>query len=646
MKTTMTKAILLALLLSGFGVAWNVSAGTYAKITIDGSFSDWQGVPVVATAPVGTSGTNLDLATLSIANDESNIYLLVTYNTPVNPNAGPSVFLAFDTDNHPATGFDVFSLGLVGSEAGWQNDFPFAQSNGVFNAGTITGGAGIIAPFYSVTTTQEYAISRSAIYTASGQPVFPGNSFTVMVYASPTPNTDVLGPVQYTCATNTPVGTYAKITIDGSFSDWAGVPVLATLPAGTSGTTLDLATLSMANDSSNLYLLLTYQTPVNPNAGPSVFLALDNDSNTNTGYNVFGLNLVGSEAGWQNDFPFAQSNGVFNAGGLTGGAATIAPFNTATTTQEYAVARSATFTTNGLTIFPNNTFTLLGYADPTPNGDLFSPVKYTFATNTLPGTYAHISIDGDFSDWTNVPTLFTGPVGDGAPVGVRTIQMANDGSNLYIRLTYYTTVNPNSGGVFLGFDTDNNPATGFDVYGLGKVGAEAGWQNDSPFAQSNGVFNAGVINNGAASIAPYNVPVSAQEYAIPRAATYAANGALVFAGSSFNLLVYTTSGTADVSGPVHYIFASATATAADFRILSIKRATNDVVLTWMAPGGTTNVVQATGGSSGSFATNGFANISSSFINPGSASAGVTNIYTDSFGATNKPARYYRIRQTP
>src|ERR1017187_8028127 len=212
MKTTTTKAILLMLML-GFGVARNVSAGTYAKINIDGSFSDWQGVPVVATALAGTSGTSLDLASLSIANDESNIYLLVTYNSPVNPNAGPSVFLAFDTDNHPGTGFSVYSLGLVGSEAAWQNDFPFAQSNGVFNAGGITGGAALIAPFFSVTTTQEYAIARSATYTANGQPVFPGNTFTLMVYADPTPNTDLLGPVQYTCATNTPTGTDPGVAV-------------------------------------------------------------------------------------------------------------------------------------------------------------------------------------------------------------------------------------------------------------------------------------------------------------------------------------------------------------------------------------------------------------------------------------------------
>ncbi len=220
-----------------------ISAGTYRTITIDGSFYDWTGVPVMATATNGTSGATLDLASLSIANDASNIYLLITYNQPVNPNSGDgtNVYLAFDTDNHPATGFNVFGLNLIGSEVGFQNDGPFVQSNGVFNTGgTITnvlsgtGGNAAIAPFYSVTTTQEYAISRFLTH-ANGQPVFPGNTFTLAVYANPTPNIDMLGPVQYTCASNVPPGTYKTITIDGSFSDWDGVPTLAWLPPAPAG---------------------------------------------------------------------------------------------------------------------------------------------------------------------------------------------------------------------------------------------------------------------------------------------------------------------------------------------------------------------------------------------------------------------------
>ncbi len=215
---------------------------------------------------------------------------------------------------------------------------------------------------------------------------------------------------------------------------------------------------------------------------------------------------------------------------------------------------------------------------------------------------------------------------------------------MYIRLTYFLDTNPNAGnGVYLAFDTDNNPATGFDVYSLGLIGSEVGWQNDSPFAQSNGVFNAGSVTGGGALIAPYNSFTSAQEYALPRSATYTATGTPVFpgTGSTINMLVYTTSGSIpDVSGPVQYRFV---APPAPFRILSIARASSNITLTWTAPGGTTNIVQA---KTGNYSTNGFVNISTNFFNPGSAPVAVTNQYTESLALTNGPTRFYRIYQTP
>jgi hypothetical protein len=635
------------MILAMVGLTVQASGGTYAKISIDGSFCDWAGVPVLYTDDSG-DGDPIDLATIQMANDESNLYIRLTYHTAVNPQSGAGTSLAIDNDSNPATGFDIFGLGLVGSEAGWQNDFPFAQSNGVFNAGDITGGAALIAPYNSTTTEQEYAIPRSATFTANGQPVFPGDSFALLVYTTDGTN-DVAGPVSYTFAPEpppVPAGTYAKITIDGSSCDWASVPVLYT-DCADDGAPIDLATIQLANDDSNLYVRLTYYSAVNPQTGSGTFLAIDNDSNPATGFDVFGLGLVGSEAGWQNDFPFAQSNGVFNAGVIDNGGALISPYNTNTTVQEYAIPRSATFAADGQPVFPNASFNLLVYTDSATN-DVAGPVSYTFAPKPPPtGTYANITIDGDFSDWIDVPVVYTDCSGDGDPVDFNTIQLANDESNMYVRLTYYTLVNPQTNsGVYLAFDTDNNPATGFDVFSLGLVGSEAGWENDFPFAQSNFVFNAGVIDDGGALISPYNTLATDQEYAIPRSATYDANGQLVFSGSSFTLLVYTVDGTADVAGPISYAFASPPVPAVDFRILSITRAANDISIQWMAPGGTTNAVQATNGSNGSYATNGFANISTNFVNSGSASVAVTNSYLDSSGATNKPARYYRIRQVP
>lgn len=194
MKTIKIQYMLIALL-AGCFTAMCASAGTYANITIDGSFSDWTGVPVLFTDATG-DGSPIDLGTIQLANDENNLYIRLTYPTAVNPQGGSGVFLALDNDNNPATGFDVYGLGLVGAEAGWQNDFPFAQSNGVFNTGGLTGGAASISPYFTTTTEQEYAISRSATFTADGQPVFPNTSFTLLVYTVDG-TADVAGPVAY-----------------------------------------------------------------------------------------------------------------------------------------------------------------------------------------------------------------------------------------------------------------------------------------------------------------------------------------------------------------------------------------------------------------------------------------------------------------
>jgi len=198
MKTIRSKATALVLLAAGL-LARQASAGTYANITIDGNTADWAGVPVAYTDATGDASP-IDIATIQLANDNNNLYIRLTYGTAVNPNSGSGVFLAFDTDNNPATGYDIYGLGLVGAEAGWQNDFPFEQATGVFNTGGgITGGGAAISPYFTTTTEQEYAISRSATFTTSGLPVFSGNSFTLLVYTVDG-TADVAGPVPYTFA--------------------------------------------------------------------------------------------------------------------------------------------------------------------------------------------------------------------------------------------------------------------------------------------------------------------------------------------------------------------------------------------------------------------------------------------------------------
>ncbi len=84
--------------------------------------------------------------------------------------------------------------------------------------------------------------------------------------------------------------------------------------------------------------------------------------------------------------------------------------------------------------------------------------------------------------------------------------------------------------------------------------------------------------------------------------------------------------------------------ASAFRITSATQQGSDVVVTWTTAGGYTNVVQVnTGLPDGSYSTN-FQDLSGLVIISGSGDA-ATN-YLDAGGATNVPARYYRIRLQP
>jgi len=89
---------------------------------------------------------------------------------------------------------------------------------------------------------------------------------------------------------------------------------------------------------------------------------------------------------------------------------------------------------------------------------------------------------------------------------------------------------------------------------------------------------------------------------------------------------------------------SPTNNTSTLRILSAAPQGSDVVITWATVGGHTNEVQATAGdANGGFVTN-FAPISGAIII--SDFGDTTTNFTDAGGATNAPARYYRIRLVP
>ena len=187
----------LALALAG------AASASYLTITIDGDYSDWATVPVLDDDPADNPGS-VDLWQTQIANDDNYLYLRNTYHGDL----ALSTFLALDVDQNPATGYDVFGLGLIGSEASWQNDYPFTQATGVWNdglgmSGEFFGSGAALLDAYADSNSRELAISLDILFNQDSSPVFPDDSFTLLFYTDAGAG-DVSAPIAYTLAVPEP----------------------------------------------------------------------------------------------------------------------------------------------------------------------------------------------------------------------------------------------------------------------------------------------------------------------------------------------------------------------------------------------------------------------------------------------------------
>ncbi|MCP4848206.1 MAG: fibronectin type III domain-containing protein [Verrucomicrobiaceae bacterium] len=190
-----------------------------------------------------------------------------------------------------------------------------------------------------------------------------------------------------------PVSNYLKVTVDGDKTEWNTVPISLLDPAGDG--TQDIISVRLANDTDHLYLLVEYGalTGVNTfNGSPSTFLSLDTDLDTGTGFDIYGLGVIGADIGWQNDFPFSQSSGTFNTNGtFTGGGAMISPFNTTAGFQEYAIKRTATYRINAsppLNVFTQDSVRVAFWTDGA-HPEFSGVAEYQFAPDPGEEIYAN-----------------------------------------------------------------------------------------------------------------------------------------------------------------------------------------------------------------------------------------------------------------
>lgn len=188
------------------------------------------------------------------------------------------------------------------------------------------------------------------------------------------------------------------------------------------------------------------------------------------------------------------------------------------------------------------------------------------------GTFKSIAIDGDYTDWSDVPVATTESVNTGTPVDFASLKITNDETNVYFLITYNTAYVPRSnGGVFTAVDSDANPATGYSVFGNPAIGSNFGLQNDFPFTQRadqpgvSGFNSGGTVVGATYTSSPngFEVPPVAslqQEFSLPLTtsqvdASVGGYTGLVFT-PTFVVEFYSDNGAGDTLGPVSYSLAA------------------------------------------------------------------------------------------
>ena len=206
----------------GTGVAL---AGTYANITVQGEapgteFDDWAGIPTLAMDPLDNEGGSpafIDIQNVQIANNEDFLFIHISYHNT----SSSGTLIAIDNDQNIATGYDIFGLGLIGSEIGYINDYPFSQTNGIFNTnvsftgGPLGNGGALIFPFWDQDgMDKELAIPLDAFVTFPAGPAFPNPSMDIMIYADEGLG-DITDVISYTLA-EPPAGLPGDYNDDGT----------------------------------------------------------------------------------------------------------------------------------------------------------------------------------------------------------------------------------------------------------------------------------------------------------------------------------------------------------------------------------------------------------------------------------------------
>ena len=181
------------------------------------------------------------------------------------------------------------------------------------------------------------------------------------------------------------------------------------------------------------------------------------------------------------------------------------------------------------------------------------------------------------------------------------------------------------------------------------VGAASGGNGTLTVAGATSVFSSGLTIGTPDCTGTGTVIVTGGSLFVTNAAHNAVldveSGTLALSGGTLvvDVLVKTNPCASFTQTGGTLVVGEVTNTVTSFHITAISKESNNIRITWADAGGHTNIVQATNGTGGNYATN-FTDLSAQIILPGSGS--VTTNYLDVGGATNSPSRYYRVGLVP
>ena len=530
------------------------TASNFANITVDGDFSDWEGIEVNVTDEEDFG--DIDYKDVWVANDEDFLYVRFTLYEDGAPFSTFNSHVFVDADDSPLTGLPSPGGADIGSELLVESGAGFDQRGGGFNEGGVSALAWQLAPdpFLESGLDFEFQISLRATY-ADGTRVFQQNEIRLVLHDNRGDETSG-SKVRYRIAGELPEiaeppvdpdepGVFVTdIEVDGDTADWTGIPSRSARESG--GQVIDYKDVYLANDDDYLYVRFTLHSAAAAFSTFNSHLFINSDSDDATGYAVQGV-MFGSEMMIESGSGFDQRGGEFNEGDVGVIDWGLAP-TVAAEDFELRIPRTLTFA-DGSPVFSAEKFEL---ALQDNRGNVVLESRYIFASAPPGPVFASIVPDGDFADWADIAPQAR-RVSSRDEIDFDAIWIANDGDSLFVRFTLHTDGAPFSTfNTHVFIDTDDDSWSGYQVPGtVPTFGSELLIESGSGFDQRGGGFNEGDVGTIPWMLSPFE-SANEFEFRLPRDLTYA-DGSPVFVGESFSVMLQDNRGTALLAAP--YAFA-------------------------------------------------------------------------------------------